>query len=195
MVVVDRPEVGSGAGRAATGWGAGAVERLQRDLAEGPALEARRTGRVQVSADLAVEARWRRLSAAVGQTGMRSALCVPLAASGVVLGHVGAYAAVPDAFGDRERHLAVRWSGAAVRECAEALRADEDRRALRLHLDPEQRAEVDRAFAVLAADQGVGTDEALAVLVLMARAEQQDLVAVCRAVVAEGIVGRPAPGG
>ena len=168
------------------GSGAGAVERLQRDLADGPAPDARRSGRVLLSGDLAAEPRWPRLAARVGATGLRSALCIPLSVRGTVLGHVGVYAVDPDAFDDRERHLALRWSGTAAQACTEALRAEDARETLRSGLPAERRVEVDRAVAVLVAEEAVGPAEALAVLQLMARTEGRDLVAVARAVVAAG---------
>ena len=181
VLVVARPD--GGREQAVVGPGADAVERLQRDLAEGPAPDAVTSGRVLLSADLAAEPRWPGLAARVGATGVRSALCVPLGVPGEVLGHVGVYAAGPAAFGDRERHLAARWAATAARACAEALGADEERRAGRARLAGDDRAALDRAVAVLADGQGVGPEEALAVLALMARTEQRDLAAVARAVV------------
>ena len=197
VVAVDRP--GGGRERCATGTETARVERLQHDLAEGPSLDARRTGRVLLSSDLVAEPRWPRLAARVGPAGLRSALCVPLSADGVVLGHVGAYAAASGAFGDRDRHLVLRWSGAAAQACAQALRADDAREALRTGLAMADRFEVDRAVALLVAEQEVGADEALSVLQLMAATEGHDLVVVARAVVAgesgEGTAtGGPRPG-
>ncbi|SDS26914.1 ANTAR domain-containing protein [Friedmanniella luteola] len=186
-LVVLRPDGGDE--RALTGCAA-TPERLQAELAEGPALDATRGGAVVGSADLAADDRWPGLAARVAAAGPRSALCVPLVRHGGVLGHVGAYADAADAFGDRERHLAARWAGAAAEACSEALLAEQERRTRLLELDGDERAAVDRAVAALAAQDGVGPDEALAVLEMLARTEQEDLVAVARAV-ATDVAGGP----
>ena len=161
------------------------VDELQRGLREGPVLDALAGRDVVTSPDLTQEDRWPRLASAIGTSSVRSALCVPLAATGVPLGTLSLYARAADVFDDHARRLTARLARSAGPTVADVLVLDQVRRlTLQLHLEGSDRSAVDEAIAVLMDENGVGTDEALAVLQMLGRTEHEDLVTVARAIVA-----------
>jgi hypothetical protein len=163
---------------------AATADELQLGLREGPVLDALADGNVVGSADLTGEDRWPRLAHAVEASGVRSALCVPLGEDRA-LGTLSLYAGAPDAFDHAARRVAARLGRSAGAAVADVLVRDRARRlSLQLQLEAADRAAVDEAVAVLMEEDGVGTDEALAVLQLLSQTEHADLVAVARAVVA-----------
>jgi GAF domain-containing protein len=164
---------------------AAAVDELQLGLREGPVLDAVASRGVVVSPDLARDDRWPRLAGSLGTSGLHSALCVALTADDVPLGTVSVYAREPDAFDERARELAVRLATSAGSTVGDVLVLDRLRRlTLQLHLEGSDSTAVDEAIAVLMEENGVGTDEAIAVLQMLGRTEHEDLVVVARAIVA-----------
>jgi GAF domain-containing protein len=161
------------------------VDELQRGLREGPVLDALAGRSVVTSPDLTQEDRWPRLASSIGTSSVRSALCVPLAANGVPLGTLSLYARAADVFDDHARRLTARLARSAGPTVADVLVLDRVRHlTLQLHLEGSDRSAVDEAIAVLMDENGVGTDEALAVLQMLGRTEHEDLLTVARAIVA-----------
>jgi transcriptional regulator with GAF, ATPase, and Fis domain len=164
---------------------AAAVDELQLGLREGPVLDATDSRSVLVSPDLTWDDRWPRLAGSIGTDGVHSALCVALCADDVLVGTLSFYTREPDAFDERSREVAVRLATSAGPTIGDVLILDRVRRlTLRLHLEGADRSAVDEAITVLMEENGVGTDEALAVLQMLGRTEQEDLVTVARAIVA-----------
>jgi GAF domain-containing protein len=164
---------------------AATTDELQLGLREGPVLDALASRSVVCSGDLTQEGRWPRLAGSIGTSGVRSAVCVPLGGPDVTLGTLSLYAGAVDAFDQGARRHAARLARSAAPTVADVLVLDRARRlTLQLHLDGSDRSAVDEAIAVLMEENGVGADEALAVLQMLGRTEQEDLVAVARAIVA-----------
>jgi transcriptional regulator with GAF, ATPase, and Fis domain len=162
-----------------------AVDELQRGLREGPVLDAVAHRDAVVSGDLSQETRWPALARSVGTSPVRSALCVPLLVEGVAVGALSLYARAVAAFDDAARQRAVRLAASAGPTVGDVLVLDRARRlTLQLHLGGADRAAVDEAITVLMEENGVGADEALAVLETLGRTEHEDLVEVARAIVA-----------
>lgn len=164
-----------------------AVDDLQLGLREGPVLDCTAERRASSSTDLTTDGRWPRLAGATGvlEGGVRSALCVPLVVDGVPLGTLSAYATAEQAFDDQTRRRVVRRAAAAGPTLADVLVLDQARRlTVQLHLGGRDRHAVEEAIGVLMEENGVGREEALAVLQLLGRTEHEDLGAVARAVVA-----------
>ena len=168
----------------ATADAARAVDALQLGLREGPLLDCTGAGRASLSPDLARDARWPRLAASLGTSEVRSAVCVPLCVDGLPLGTLSAYADADEAFDERAGRLLGRLASAAAPVLADVLALDAVRGpALHLRLEAADRGVVDQAVAVLREEEGVGPEEALAVLQLLGRTEHPDLGAAARAVV------------
>ena len=164
---------------------AATADELQLGLREGPVLDALASRSVVSSPDLTQEDRWPRLAGSIGTSGVRSAVCVPLGGPEVTLGTLSLYAGAANAFGHDARRLAARLARSAAPTVADVLVLDRARRlTLQLHLDGSDRSAVDEAIAVLMEENGVGTDEALAVLEMLGRTEHEDLATVARAIVA-----------
>ena len=164
-----------------------AVDALQLGLREGPLLDCTVERHQVASPDLTGDERWPRLAGSAGAVdgGMRSALCVPLVVDGVPLGTLSAYAPVEQAFDERAGRRLVRLAAAAGPPVADVLVLDQARRlTFQLHLQGSDRGAVDEAIGVLMEENGVGTEEALAVLQMLGRTEHEDLAVVARAIVA-----------
>lgn len=158
---------------------------LQLGLREGPVLDAVAEGQPVVSGDLPADPRWPRLGGALGTLGVRSALCVPLRLADGAAGTLCAYAAAPGVFDDRARRTAARLADPAGRAVDHALVLEQTRRlVVELHLPGTDRRAVEEAVAVLMEENGVGAEEALAVLQMLGRTEDEDVASVARAVVA-----------
>lgn len=186
VVAVRRP---SGAVEvAATEADARGVDALQRGLREGPVLDAVTAGLPVGTGDLSGDGRWPRLASSVGTLDVRSALSLALAVDGTVLGTVTAYARRRDSFpADEDEHAAavlLARFAAEVGDEVEAALGLERARALTVQgeLAEADRPAVDRALDLLADEHGVGSEEALAVLALLGRTEEQDLPTAAHAV-------------
>lgn len=170
------------------------LDDLQEDLREGPCVEAVARRRPVVSADLLSDPSWPSLAASLGEGTVHSVLVVPLLAPYGVIGTLAMYAFVRSAFDDRSRQLGVRLAASAAQTVRHALVLERVRRlTFQWHLGSPDRVPIRRAIAVLMEENGVGRDEAYAVLQLLGRTEHDDLVAVARAIVAAEEGRPPAP--
>jgi PAS domain-containing protein len=84
----------------ATGEAEQAFERAQRDLGEGPCVDAFDRGQVVRTFDLRTEPRWPRLAPAATGNHIRGVLAVPVGLAGSVLGTINAVAYEPRAWTD-----------------------------------------------------------------------------------------------
>lgn len=172
------------------------VEELQQRLREGPSVAAADTGRRMSSNDLSAERRWPRLAAALGGQDLCSALSLPLLASRGLVGTLSAYSFTPAAFDAETVRAGIGLAAPTAAAVADALVADRVRRlAEELELSADDRAVVAEAVAVLCEEPGVDRDEALAVLRLLSRTDQADLLGAARAVLADRDPAGPSPGG
>ena len=91
------------------------VIELGNELGQGPLLEAARHRAVIVVDDLSTETRWPQFTAQALTLGVRSVLCTPLAADGVMYGSLALTAAQPAVFtGDAAARAAVFAAHAAL---------------------------------------------------------------------------------
>jgi diguanylate cyclase (GGDEF)-like protein len=82
------------------------LDQLVETIGEGPGREVRQ-GNVVESLDLNAETRWPRFTRqALASTEIRSLMIVPIGADGSPVGALHVYAAVPEAFTDRDRTIA-----------------------------------------------------------------------------------------
>ncbi len=171
------------------------LDDLQKNLSEGPCVEAAARRRPVISADLPADPSWPGLTAALPEGALRSVLVVPLLGPSGVLGTLALYAFARSAFDDRSRQLGVRLAASAARTIRRALLLERVRRLTsQWHLASADRAPIGRAISVLMEEYEVGPDQAYAVLQLLGRTEHDDLVTVARAIVAaeEGRAASPA---
>ncbi len=76
------------------------LDGLQDGLAEGPGLEARKTGQAVLVPDTTMDPRWRRYQRAAAQRGNRSVLAVPLLEDRDAAATLTFFSASPEAFDD-----------------------------------------------------------------------------------------------
>jgi GAF domain-containing protein len=148
------------------------ADALQYQLDEGPCLTAWLQRTVVRIDDTAVDARWVRWCQAVQDVGVRSALSVPLVASGSALGAIKVYAGEPDAYDTRSEHLltlfaeqaAILLSNVQTHERAQQL-SDRLKAAL------DSRDVIGQAKGILMSQDGIDADAAF---VLLAAASQRE---------------------
>jgi len=162
-----------------------ATDELQRGLREGPVLDAVAAGQPVGSDDLSVDRRWPRLAGALGTLEVRSALCLPVELDGGDAATLSLYAQDIAAFDERTHQVAGRLAARAATAVGDALVLERTRRLMvELHLQGVDRRVVEDAVTVLMEENGVGAEEALAVLQMLGRTEDEDVATVARAVVA-----------
>ena len=173
------------------------ADELQLGLREGPVFDCLSERHPVTSADLTRDPRWPRLARSVGELadGARSAVCVPLPLDGLGSGTLSAYATDENADDEQQTAaLLLRLATAAGPAVADVLVLDQARRlTVQLHLPGSDRRAVDEAIGVLMGQNGVGREEALAVLQTLGRTEHEDLGSVARAVVAARVAERGRP--
>jgi len=160
------------------------ADALQYELEEGPCLTAwEQHSTVRVD-DLHIEQRWRRWAAAVAGTGLRSSLSAPLVAGGVGLGALKVFSRRVAAFGpDAERivHMFAAQAAPLVNDIRAAERAR--------HVSGDLKAIVRRrdvvhlAKGVLMDRERVGEEDALAMLVALARSQRTSMAQAAESVV------------
>ncbi|MEE6273141.1 GAF and ANTAR domain-containing protein [Georgenia wangjunii] len=166
------------------------ADALQYDLEEGPCLDAwqeRRTVRVD---DVRAERRWPRWSQGVAGTGIRSCLSAGLVAGDEALGAIKVYSTEPDAFDARSEHLLTMFAAQAAVLVAN-VRSAEDARRMSDELKDALRARdsINVAKGVLMAKEGLGEEDAFAMLLGLASREHRTVRDVALSVVRS--TGRP----
>lgn len=99
-ITVDDPDGGGATSWAQDGALAGALDRLQRDLGEGPSLDAARSAACIAAHDVRHDPRWLRYGRAAADLGLRSQVSAPLRwRDEVPLGSLNMYSTTDDRVG------------------------------------------------------------------------------------------------
>jgi hypothetical protein len=140
------------------------LELLQRELGEGPSLDALTDGLTGYVADLKEDSRWPRFAPLAAERGLRSVLTLPISSSGVP-GAINLYALYPWAFGvsDRARGLLLASLASIAAEAARS-HEDEERRADNLHAALVTRELIGQAQGILIERERITGDQAFAIL-------------------------------
>lgn len=160
------------------------ADSLQYELDEGPCLtswDQRSTVRVD---DIAVDTRWPRWAAAAAGTGLRSALSSPLVAGGAGLGAIKVYSTRTAAFGAKDEHLMRMFAAQAANLVRDVDAAERSRQVSgELRAAVRQRDVIHLAKGVLMNRERVTEDDALLLLIALARGQRTTMHAA-----AEGVV-------
>jgi GAF domain-containing protein len=140
------------------------IDRLQHANSEGPCLAAIAQGLAFYADDLEIDTRWPAFGPEAAAAGIRSALAVPLAASGVV-GALNLYARYPAAFGvvDRARGaMLASLSGVAL--TVARVHEDEERQVENLASALATREVIGQAQGILIERERISADAAFEIL-------------------------------
>ena len=169
----------------ATGAVGRAFDELQRTLGEGPSLDAQAGHDTLRVDDLPTERRWPALAARWQETGVRSALVLPLSVSGHELGVLGLLSGERAAFDDEAERwglLVAGWGAVAVSVASQVEG---------LQLANANRTVIGQAEGILMERFKIDADEAFALLARTSQDLNRKLFAVAEDVVRTGEV----PGG
>lgn len=174
---------------AATAEFVGEIDGVQyRELGEGPCITCMQTGRATVSGSLGSDNRWPHFGGRVARMSVHSALSLPLAVRGEVLGAINAYARTRDAFGEHAVALGTQFAGpAAVAVHNARLLASARERTEHLQRALANRAVIDQAIGIMRSRTGASADEAIERLKRMSQAENIKLVVLAERLVAEAV--------
>ncbi|WP_324650685.1 GAF and ANTAR domain-containing protein [Georgenia sp. H159] len=160
------------------------ADALQYELGEGPCLTAwEQHSTVRVD-DITADTRWPTWQAAVSGTGLRSALSAPLVAGGAGLGAIKVYSTSVAVFTPRDEHV-MRMFAAQAATLVRDVRAAERARQVsgELRSTVRQRDVVQLAKGVLMNRERVSEDDALLLLIALARGQRTTMYAA-----AEGVI-------
>lgn len=143
---------------AATGPAPAELDRLQTETGEGPCLTAASDQVVVQVRDTVEEDRWPAYAKTAQRLGVRSVLCLPLAADDRLLGTLSLYAEAPEAFGDVDGSAVALLTALASIALAQTRLIEQLRDAL------TNRDRIGQAKGVLMARYELGPDEAFALL-------------------------------
>jgi GAF domain-containing protein len=140
------------------------IDLLQHQAGEGPCLDAVSQGVMVYGDDLSADPRWPNFGPRAGESGIRSALALPLTANGA-LGAVNLYATYSSAFGVVDRAKGVILSSLASAALTAAhLYEDEERRIDNLHAALSSREIIGQAQGILMERERIAADQAFDVL-------------------------------
>jgi MerR family transcriptional regulator, light-induced transcriptional regulator len=144
---------------APTSWPSLRVEEIERELGEGPYLDAIERREVIQSRDLSTDERWPDFGPAVVEhTSIRSVLAIPLIIRQQLIGVLGLFADAIDAFDDHDRSVAVSFATHA----AVALHAAIQQRTLTEAIST--RDVIGQAKGILMEREGIADDRAFELL-------------------------------
>jgi GAF domain-containing protein len=160
------------------------ADELQYALDQGPCLTAWRQRTLVRIDDVRSERRWPEWTAAVAQIGVRAVLSAPVIAGGDALGAIKVYAAEParyDAHGERVLRLFAEQAAVLLAN----VRSHEDARLLSEGLKEALRTRdvIGQAKGMLMVRDGMGEDDAFAVLVRLSQQTNTKLRDVARKLV------------
>jgi PAS domain S-box-containing protein len=179
----------------ATGEGEQAFERAQRDLGEGPCIDALARNEVVRSSDLRADPRWPRLAPAVAGNQIRGVLSSPVLHDGKVLGTCNAITHDPRGWTDADVAAIVAFAVVIGRLLASSIEAR--RRGdlvTQLQTALESRVLVEQAKGVLMEREGLSAQAAFERLRRQARARSMKIDALAREIIADRALrpgGRP----
>jgi len=163
---------------AATDWVGIRVVSFEEEFAEGPCVDAFRTGTTIDVPELTTEERWPRfISRCVAETPVRSCVGVPLLLGDRPIGAFDLYAGRPHAFHDEDRAAAALFATHAAIAIAAARQRVDFKQAL------ASRDVIGQAKGILMAESKITADEAFDVLRQASQRLNQKLTAVARAIV------------
>jgi PAS domain-containing protein len=170
----------------ATGEAEQAFERAQRDLGEGPCVDAFIRGQAVWTSDLRADARWPRLAPAAAGNRIRGVLSVPVPLGGRVLGTVNAITHSPRIWTDEDAE-AMRSLGAVTGRLLGSTSQARHRGDLVVQLQGalDSRVLVEQAKGVLMEREGLSAQAAFERLRRQARARSRKLDDVAREVIAD----------
>jgi GAF domain-containing protein len=183
---------GKGSTAAFTGSLAVALDEQQYGRGYGPCLDACDSGEVLSVDDATAEDRWPAFTARAVELGVLSSLSVPLPIQDAVTGALNLYAATPHAFDDAAVRAAATFAEYAAVAVANA-RSYESAATLaeRMRSAARTRSVIDQAKGVLIGRHGMSAEDALDVLILVARRSDRglgDVAAVLLAAARSGAV-------
>lgn len=170
------------------------LDHDQYRLADGPCLEAGRTGKVVRVAVRETAERWPQFALSARQAGFGSFLAVPLEVHDGLSGAVNCYGGHNDGFAEVDAQVLELYTTAVeavLRTFARYLEARESTEQLRTALT--SRAVIDQAKGVLMAVRQIDADEAFAILVTQSQRENVKLRQVAERFIAN-VTGKPWPG-
>jgi PAS domain S-box-containing protein len=176
----------------ATGEAERAFERAQRDLDEGPCVDAFRKSEVVRSSDLRADPRWPRLAPAVAGNHIRGVLSSPVQHGGVVLGTCNAVAHTPRGWTEADVAAVAAFGAVLGRLLASTFAArHQGDLVTQLQTALESRVLIEQAKGVLMEREGLSAQAAFERLRRRARARSMRLDDLAREVIADRRLLRP----
>jgi PAS domain S-box-containing protein len=170
----------------ATGEAEQAFERAQRDLGEGPCIDALARNEVVRSSDLRTDPRWPRLAPAVAGNRIRGVLSSPVLHDGRVLGTCNAITHAPRRWTDADVATIVAFAAVLGRLLASTIEArHKGDLVTQLQTALESRVLVEQAKGVLMEREGLSAQAAFERLRRQARARSMKLNDLAREVIAD----------
>ena len=164
------------------------VDQIQYRLGEGPCISAASDGRTTGSGDLGKDTAWPTFGPLAAESGVHSALSLPLIVDGRVLGALNVYAHAQDAFSDSARLIGERFAQVAAVAVYNARLFDQaEQRNARLQNALLTRSTIDRAIGIVMARSGVTGDEAFIRLRIMSQHQHVKLNLVAERLVDEAV--------
>ena len=159
-----------------------------QDLGEGPCLTCMHSLRPAVSGSLGSDSRWPRFGGRVARMGVHSALALPLAVGGRVIGAINSYARRRDAFTGHAVQLGMQFAGpAAVSVYHAQLLGSARERTDRLQRALKSRAIIDQAIGIIRSRTGLSATAAFDRLSRISQEENIKLNVVAERLVDEAV--------
>ena len=161
-------------------------ERAQRDLAEGPCVDAYTSGQVVATADLWADPRWSRLGSAAKTNRIRGVLAAPVPADGRPVGSCNAVTTKPRDWTEADAD-AIRAYAAMLAQLIGSATTARDKAELAAQLQSalDSRVLIEQAKGVLMERHGLDDDAAFTRLRQQARASSRKVVEVARETIAD----------
>lgn len=164
------------------------VDRIQYRVGEGPCISAAAERRTTGSGALGQDAAWPTFGPLAAESGVHSALSLPLIVDGRVLGALNVYAHVEHAFSDSARRVGERFAQSAAVAIYNARLFDQaEQRNARLQSALVTRSTIDRAIGIIMARSGISGDEAFVRLRIMSQHQHIKLNLVAQKLVDEAV--------
>jgi transcriptional regulator with GAF, ATPase, and Fis domain len=152
------------------------LDRIEHAVGDGPCIQALRTKKVVVLADVATDPRWPVYQAELGATGCHSTLGVPLEIGEDASAALNFFAAHANTFTDESVHEAAGFADLAGRSLRLAVRiGTAQSRAEDLQAAMEHRTAIDLACGVVMAQNRCSQEEAMRILTKVSSHRNQKL--------------------
>ena len=160
-----------------------AIEQAQRDLGEGPCMDAYTTGRLVQTSDLQADPRWPRLGPAARSHRVRGVLSAPLLLDDQPVGTCNALTTVARDWTDADTGAVAAFAvvlGRLIGSITDA--RDKTRLTTQLQFALNSRVLVEQAKGVIMEREGVGAERAFELMRRRARSSERKLADVAREV-------------